>query len=124
MTKSAVVHKSIRGRGAPRGNVNARKGISMPQWMNLEDVESILRFMRQVLIPLTLSGKIGTRQSSAITTACRVLLDFDDDILRLREMESGLVRLEQEQRELDVKLRQYRAGTKPVGEVVSDEHQR
>jgi len=72
-----VVHKSNRGRGAPAGNSNASKGIELPDWLNLETSDQILTFMRKILIPSTLSGRIGTRQSSAITTACRILLEFD-----------------------------------------------
>jgi hypothetical protein len=83
------VHKSIpwkKGRGASAGNQNAKKGIALPEWLRLESVESILMFIRQVLIPCTLSGKIGTRQSSAITTACKVLLDYDADLRDLEEI--------------------------------------
>jgi hypothetical protein len=46
--------------------------------------------MREILIPYTLSGRIGTRQSSAITTACKCLLDYD----RLQELEERVEALE------------------------------
>lgn len=86
------MHKSIpwkRGRGAPEGNRNAAKRMTMPEWLHLDDPESILKFMRKILIPYTLAGRIGTRQSSAITTACKVLLEYD-----LQELEERLERLE------------------------------
>ena len=87
----AVVHKSTRGEGAPRGNRNAVKGMIVPD-LKLESSDEILRFMREVLIPSTLSGQIGTRQSSAITTACKLLLDYES----LQEIEARLSRLEEE----------------------------
>lgn len=87
---AAVVHKSNRGRGAPAGNGNAKKGMVLPDWLKLQTSDEILRFMREVLIPYTLSGRIGTRQSSAITTACKVLLDYD----RLQELENRVEQLE------------------------------
>ena len=83
----AVVKK---GRGAPVGNGNAKKGMQLPSWLSLKTSDEILRFMREILIPYTLSGRIGTRQSSAITTACKVLLDYD----RLQELEQRVEELE------------------------------
>jgi hypothetical protein len=47
------------------GNRNAQKGIVLPDWLKLDSAESILKFMRQILIPYTLSGQLGTRASSA-----------------------------------------------------------
>ncbi|MGA2626115.1 MAG: hypothetical protein ABSF63_03520 [Candidatus Bathyarchaeia archaeon] len=116
----AVVHKSIprkRSRGAPIGNGNARKRIIIPNRLRLDDVESILKFMREMLIPFTLSGKIGTRQSSAITTACRTLLDYDNDLRHIQEIEENLARIEVEMKKWDedAKLKQRRAVTNPVG---------
>ncbi len=87
---AAVVHKSNRKRGAPPGNSNAAKGIQLPDWLNLETSDEILTFMRKILIPSTLSGRIGTRQSSAITTACRILLEYDS----LQALEHRIAELE------------------------------
>ncbi len=89
----AVVHKSNRERGAPAGNSNASKGIELPDWLNLETSDEILTFMRKILIPSTLSGRIGTRQSSAITTACKVLLDYAS----LQALETRIKSLEDKQ---------------------------
>jgi len=86
----AVVHKSTRREGGQPGNGNAKKGIVLPGWLKLRTTDEILRFMRQILIPYTLSGQIGTRQSSAITTACKCLLDYD----RLQELEERVEALE------------------------------
>jgi hypothetical protein len=80
------------GAGAPKGNVNGRKGIQLPDWLKLKNSDEILTFMRKILIPYTLSGQLGCRQSSAITTACKVLLDYD----RLQELEERVSRLEEE----------------------------
>lgn len=49
------MHKSIRG--PPKGNRNARKGIVLPDGVKLDSVEGILEFMREVLVPSTLSGE-------------------------------------------------------------------
>jgi hypothetical protein len=59
--------------------------------LKLETSDEILTFMRKVLIPQTLAGRIGTRQSSAITTCCKVLLDYD----RLGELEKRIELLEE-----------------------------
>lgn len=71
------------------GNRNARKGIILPDNIKLDCVEGILAFMRSVLVPSTLSGEIGTRQSSAIATACKILLDYDADLRALEEIRTG-----------------------------------
>jgi hypothetical protein len=114
-----VVHKSIhrkRRRGAPVGNGNARKRFILPKRLKLDDVESILKFMAETLIPLTLSGKIGTRQSSAITTACRTLLDYDNDLRHIQEIEENLARIEVEMKKWDEDpKRQRRTVAKSVG---------
>jgi len=86
----AVVHNSTRREGGQPGNGNAKKGIVLPGWLKLRTSDEILRFMREILIPYTLSGRIGTRQSSAITTACKCLLDYD----RLQELEERVEALE------------------------------
>ena len=78
------------GAGAPLGNSNARKGIPMPDGLKLESSDEVLRFMRVILIPSTLAGKIGTRQASAIITACKILLDYEP----LEELEKRIEELE------------------------------
>jgi hypothetical protein len=70
--------------------VNGRKGIHLPAWLKLNTSDQILRFMRKILIPYTLSGQLGCRQSSAITTCCKVLLDYD----QLQELEKRIELLE------------------------------
>lgn len=89
-----VVHKSRKKNEAQAryGNGNAKKAMVLPEWLNLESSESILMFMRKILVPYTLAGKIGTRACSAMTTVCKVLLDYD----RLEALESRVSRLEEE----------------------------
>jgi len=94
LRKDPVVHKSIPKKrpGAPAGNSNAKKGMVLPGWLKLETSDEILGFMRKILVPYTLAGKIGTRACSAMTTVCKVLLDYD----RLEALESRVSRLEEE----------------------------
>ncbi|MGA8905212.1 MAG: hypothetical protein WB661_09420 [Candidatus Bathyarchaeia archaeon] len=110
----SVVHKTTRREGGQLGNRNASKRVAMPEWLNLEEPESVLKFIRTILIPYTLAGRIGTRQSSAITTACKVLLDYDNDLRHLEEMKEGIARMEGEMKEFDEKLQLYRACPKPT----------
>jgi len=74
----------------------------------LQDPESVLRFIRTILIPYTLAGRIGTRQSSAITTACKVLLEYDmrDLARRTEELEKSSAEM-QEQLEGLRKVQQF-----------------
>lgn len=78
------------GAGPPKGNVNGRKGIQLPGWLKLKSSDEILTFMRKILIPYTLSGQLGCRQSSAITTACKVLLEYES----LQDLEKRIKSLE------------------------------
>jgi len=95
-SSGSVVHKSISrggrrpGSGAPRGNGNARKGVRLPDWLKLTSSEEVLDFMRKILVPYGLSGQLGSRQVSALTTICKVLLDYD----RLEELEKRIEQLE------------------------------
>ncbi|MGA2460866.1 MAG: hypothetical protein ABSF82_05545 [Candidatus Bathyarchaeia archaeon] len=116
----SVVHKTTRREGGQPGNRNASKRVAMPEWLNLEEPASVIKFIRTILIPYTLAGRIGTRQSSAITTACKVLLDYDADLQHLEEMKEGLARMEEEMKEFDAKLQQHRAAMKPVGSTTDD----
>ena len=58
--------RSIKGRGgsrlgagAPTGNLNRQKGLVLPEPLNLESSESILTFMKTILIPSALTGSLG-----------------------------------------------------------------
>jgi hypothetical protein len=86
----SVVHKTTRREGGQPGNGNAKKRIELPAWLKLDSAESILKFMRTILIPGTLSGKIGTRAASAVNTSLKILLDYES----LQEIEARLSRLE------------------------------
>jgi hypothetical protein len=91
-TVQSTTHGGKRvGAGAPRGNVNGRRGIQLPDWLKLKTSDEILRFMREILIPATLSGQLGCRQSSAITTACKLLLDYES----LQSLEKRIKSLEE-----------------------------
>jgi hypothetical protein len=87
---SSGVHKLKRG--PPKGSHNARKGVALPDDLRLDSADGVLRLMREIVIPYTLSGEIGTRQSSAVTSAAKILLDYSS----LEEMEARVSRLENE----------------------------
>ena len=97
------------GSGAPPGNVNAQKSIELPDWLRLDDAPSILKFVREILIPSTLGGKIGSRASSTVATCCKLLLEHDDDLRHLQEVSEKLDRLELEDQELTEELSKLRA---------------
>jgi len=61
-------------------------------------------FMREILIPYTLAGRIGTRQSSAITTACKVLLDYDADLRNLKKLQEQADEMMKTQTEIEAGL--------------------
>jgi hypothetical protein len=61
----------------------------------LDDSASILRFIKEVLIPYTLSGQIGMQQSSTIVTACKTLLDYES----LIKLEDRIEQLEKQRSE-------------------------
>ena len=65
--------------------------MALPAWLNLESSESILKFIKTILIPAAVSGRLGTRQVSSITTACKVLLDYQS----LQDLEKRLELLEE-----------------------------
>ena len=48
--------------------------------------------MRTILIPGTLSGRIGTRAASAVNTSLKILLDYES----LEQIEARLSKLEEE----------------------------
>lgn len=70
-------HGGVRaGAGAPVGNANGQKRIiALPEWLDLEKPESIRRFLREVIVPAALSGRLGVRTVTAVTSICKVLLD-------------------------------------------------
>jgi BMFP domain-containing protein YqiC len=69
--------------------------------LKLDSSASILRFIKEVLIPNTLNGQIGIQQSSTLVTACKTLLDYESltelekRIEQLEQQRSGLMRTEQ-----------------------------
>jgi hypothetical protein len=87
----AVEHEQSNG-GPPEGNTNAQKRVPLPDWLNLESPDGVRRFMREILVPSALSGKLGVRVVSAVTTACKVLLDSQEAELleRLEERVEAL----------------------------------
>jgi BMFP domain-containing protein YqiC len=64
--------------------------------LKLDDSASILRFIREVLIPYTLNGQIGIQQSSTMVTACKTLLDYES----LTELEERVEELEKQRNEV------------------------
>jgi hypothetical protein len=87
-----VVHKTTRPEGGQRGNRNAVKEFVLPEWLKLDSAECILQFMRTILIPNTLAGRIGTRAASAVNTSLKILLDYES----LQDIEVRLSKLEEE----------------------------
>lgn len=63
--------------------------------LKLDSSASILRFIKEVLIPNTLNGQIGIQQSSTIVTACKTLLDYES----LTELEKRMEQLEKQRSE-------------------------
>lgn len=51
--------------------------------------------MREILIPFTASGKIGTRAASVVNTSLKLLLDYES----LQDLESRVSRLENRESE-------------------------
>ena len=90
--RKPVVHNSTRREGGQPGNRNRVKGIVLPEGLMLDSAESILKFMRTILIPGTLSGRIGTRAASAVNTSLKILLDYES----LQQIEARLSKLEEE----------------------------
>ena len=84
-----VVHEQSAA-GAPVANTNAQKRIELPSWLNLESSENVLRFMREVLAPSAIKGKLGVRTVTALTTLCKVLLDYES----LAKLEKRIMELE------------------------------
>ena len=72
------------------GNLNGQKGLVLREPLNLENAESILKFIRTVLIPSALAGSLGVRAVTAITSACKVLLEYES----LQQIEARVSRLE------------------------------
>jgi len=52
-----------------------------------------LRFVREILVPSAISGKFGVRTVTALTSICKVLLDYD----ALQKLDSRVRRLEEQQ---------------------------
>lgn len=65
------------GAGAPGGNRNGQKAIPLPENFDLETSEGILRFIKSVLIPSALTSSLGVRSVTAITSCCKLLLDYE-----------------------------------------------
>jgi hypothetical protein len=87
-------NESKSDRGGQPGNENALKKLRLHEPLSLETDDEVLRFIRSILIPETLRGNLGTRSCSALTTACRVLLDYGEG---LKELERRISELERRQ---------------------------
>lgn len=81
------------GAGAPRQNTNGQKRVPLPEWLNLESPDGIRRFMREILVPSAISGKLGVRIITALTTLCKTLLDSEEGKI-LEDLEKRIEELE------------------------------
>lgn len=74
------------------------------------------------MVPCPLNGSIGVRQSTAVTLALKLLLEFDPDLAHLKEVEEGLVRLEEEDKRIeeDIRALQEKRGFEPVGKATEN----
>jgi len=92
-----LVHgQSIRGgrrvgAGAPLSNTNSQKKLQLPEGFDLSNGEGICRFLREFVVPAAVTGGLGVRNVTAITSACRLLLDF----LGLEVLEQRIKSLEE-----------------------------
>jgi hypothetical protein len=94
--RSGVVeHEQSRGPGAPPNNANPQKRIELPDWLDLTTPEGVRRFMREILVPNAISGKLGVRVVSAVTTACKVLLDSQEAEI-LQQLQERIEALEKQ----------------------------
>ena len=80
------------GAGAPAGNANGQKRAALPEWLDLQSSDGILRFMREILVPCAITGQLGVRNVTALTSVCKVLLDYES----LTKLERRIEVLEKE----------------------------
>jgi hypothetical protein len=67
------------------GNRNAQKSVEMPD-CDLSTRLGVQRFVRDFLIPTAVSGKLGVRTITALTTCAKLLLDSQEaDLLEVLE---------------------------------------
>jgi uncharacterized protein Yka (UPF0111/DUF47 family) len=78
----------------------------LPENLDLEDPEAIRGFVKSILVPAALTGKLGVRVVTAVTSALKLLLDTrNDEILELRQRISDLEH-QGEQREMSQEVRE------------------
>lgn len=95
-SRGALEHEQSKGkRGAPPNNANPQKRIQLPDWLNLESPDGVRRFMREILVPSALSGKLGVRVVSAVTTACKILLESQETEI-LQQLQERVEALEKQ----------------------------
>ncbi|GEM_PF-1011540 len=79
------------------GNTNPQKRVTLPEWLDLTSPEGVRRFMRETLVPTAITGQLGVRVITALTSICKTLLDSQQaEILqaleeRLQKLETGRV---------------------------------
>ena len=80
------------GAGAPESNCNAQKKLLMPDGHDLSSSVGICKFLREFVVPAAVTGGLGVRNVTAITSACKVLLDYES----LEKIEERVSKLENE----------------------------
>jgi len=87
--------RSTRREGGQPGNLNRQKSVKMPDDCDLSKREGVEKFLREFLIPAAVSGELGVRTITALTTCSKVLLDAQtNDLLealdqRIKSLENG-----------------------------------
>lgn len=84
-----------RRRGGQPSNTNSQKKIELPRDLDLSSPTAIRKFLAQTLVPAAISGQLGVRVVTGVTSALKVLLDSQETELlegldrRLTELEKA-----------------------------------
>ncbi len=92
MTKTRRGTRTPQSQARP-GNRNAQKSVEMPENCDLSTRQGVEEFVSGFLIPAAVSGKLGVRTVTALTTCSKVLLDAQEADL-LESLEARIKQLE------------------------------
>jgi hypothetical protein len=93
-SSSGLEHERHSSQARP-GNRNPQKHVSLPEWLDLTSPEGVRRFMREILVPTAITGQLGVRVITALTSICKTLLDSQQATI-LQELQARLDRLEKQ----------------------------
>jgi hypothetical protein len=77
------------------GKQNARKSLPWNFEYDFSKPVEVLEFLGEV-VKATWTGELGTRQASALNNACHILLEFNPNVQRLKEIEEILQAIQRE----------------------------